>query len=69
MILFFNNIDEDFGFMMNGYKNGGITTIVVLNGKLRCTNSSKLMDAFSLVEKASSFCYYFLYGNMVFFNE
>ena len=46
MILFFNNIDEDFGFMMNGYKNGGITKIVVLNGKLRCTNSSKLMDAF-----------------------
>ncbi|MBB6445056.1 glycoside hydrolase family 3 protein [Bacillus benzoevorans] len=25
MFLFFNNIEEDFGFMMNGYKNGVIT--------------------------------------------
>ena len=25
MFLFFNNIDEDYGFMMNGYKNGVIT--------------------------------------------
>ncbi len=25
MFLFFNNIDEDFGFMLNGYKNGVIT--------------------------------------------
>lgn len=25
MFLFFNNIDEDYGFMMNGYKNGIIT--------------------------------------------
>ena len=25
MFLFFNNIEEDYGFMMNGYKNGVIT--------------------------------------------
>ena len=25
MFLFFNNIEEDFGFMLNGYKNGVIT--------------------------------------------
>ena len=25
MFLFFNNIEEDYGFMLNGYKNGVIT--------------------------------------------